>query len=124
MQLPEDGMHNKKLGRKGEKAAARYLKRKGYKILGRNVRTPFCEIDIIARRGEVVAFVEVKTRVNDNFGLPEEAVTPQKQRLYFRAARLYEGKHGDDDIIRFDIIEVFKGKINHIENAFYPDGGF
>ena len=119
-----DGMHKKRLGRRGENAAARYLKRHGYKILERNYRTPFCEVDIIAKKGEIVAFVEVKTRESDLFGMPREAVNAPKQKLYIRAAQCYLSLLSDDEILRFDVIEVYKGGINHIENAFCGGGEY
>lgn len=111
-----DGGRLKKLGKKGERKAARYLKRKGYKIVERNYRTPFCEIDIIAKRGDVFVFCEVKTRLNDRFGTPAEAVDNRKQSLYIKAAERYVP---DGITARFDVIEVFGDKINHLENAFY-----
>lgn len=66
---PQD-VHKKVLGRKGEKLAAGYLKRRGYKILKRNYRTPFGEADIVAQDGETVVFCEVKARLSDAFGTP------------------------------------------------------
>lgn len=112
-----DGKAKKRLGGKGEHLAARHLKKLGYKILERNYRTPFCEVDIIAKRDDVLCFCEVKTRNSDAFGAPSEAVNRSKQRLYIRAAHHYlRGKA--DVTVRFDIIEVFRGEVNHIENAF------
>ena len=113
-----DSMHRKRLGRAGENAAAKYLKRAGYRIEERNFRTPFCEVDIIASKGDITAFIEVKTRLNENYGRPCEAVTPAKRRLYFRAADYYFARRPMDCIVRFDVIEVLQGEINHIENAF------
>ena len=70
----------------GENLAAEFLRRKGYRILGRNVRVGRVgELDIIARQGATVVFVEVKARRSDRFGLPEEALTPAK-RLHLRRA--------------------------------------
>ncbi len=117
-------MHNRKLGLKGERAACRFLKRKGYKILEKNFKSPFGEVDVIARRGEVIAFIEVKTRLTDSFGSPSQAVTPERQKRYFNAARYYFAGRQIDFVVRFDIIEVFRGEINHIENAFYPQSAF
>ena len=114
----QDTMHRKRLGRAGENAAAKFLKARGYTIVERNFRTPFCEVDIIARKGDVLAFVEVKTRLNENFGRPCEAVTPAKQRLYLRAADYYFAFKPIDLTVRFDVIEILSGDINHIENAF------
>ncbi len=117
-------MHNRKLGLKGERSARRFLKRKGYKILEKNFKSPFGEVDVIARRGEVIAFIEVKTRLTDSFGSPSQAVTPERQKRYFNAARYYFAGRQIDFVVRFDIIEVFRGEINHIENAFYPQSAF
>lgn len=73
--LSADNMHNKRLGAKGEAQARSYLRLHGWKILKKNFKSPFGEIDIIARKGEVIAFIEVKTRLTDNFGAPSQAVT-------------------------------------------------
>ena len=112
-----NGKTKKDLGKKGERLAAKYLKRKGYKILQKNYRTPFCEVDIIAKCGDVLCFCEVKTRNSDLYGAPSEAVNYAKQQLYIRAAHHYP-RDNDDCTVRFDIIEVYRGEINHIENAF------
>lgn len=114
-----DGKAKKKLGGKGERLAAKYLKRQGYKILEKNYCTPFCEVDIIAKRRDTVCFCEVKTRLSDGFGAPREAVNASKQKLYIRAAHYYFKNREPDSTVRFDIIEVYRGEINHIENAFY-----
>lgn len=112
-----NGNSKRKLGQTGERLAAKYLKRNGYKILKKNYRTPFCEVDIIAKCGDVLCFCEVKTRNSDLYGAPSEAVNCAKQQRYIRAADHYLGGK-DDCTVRFDIIEVFRGEINHIENAF------
>ena len=110
--------HNIKLGKKGEKIARRYLKKQGWKIVEKNFKTPMGEIDIIARKGDVCAFVEVKTRLSDIFGLPSEAVTEARKAKYVAGARYYFVGKLLECTVRFDIIEVFKGYVNHIENAF------
>lgn len=114
-----DGKAKKKLGGRGERLAAHYLKKQGYKILEKNYRTPFCEVDIIAKRGDVLSFCEVKTRLSDSFGAPREAVNTAKQKLYIRAAHYYFKNQEPDCTVRFDVIEVLGGEINHIENAFH-----
>ena len=119
MAVTEKETHNQKLGKKGEKLACKYLRKQGYKILERGYKNPFGEVDIIARKGEVLAFVEVKTRLSDSFGTPSEAVTPARQRKYIQAAKYYFAGREINCTVRFDIIEVFNGRINHIENAFY-----
>lgn len=115
----ESNMHNKKLGAKGEKAARKYLKRHGWKIIKKNYVSPFGEIDIIVRKGEVMAFVEVKTRVSDEYGTPSEAVDKRRKLRYISGANYFLRNKINDFVVRFDIIEVFEGQINHIENAFY-----
>ena len=112
-----NGKAKKDLGKKGERLAAKHLKRKGYKILKKNYKTPFCEVDIIAKCGDMLCFCEVKTRNSDLYGAPSEAVNYEKRQRYIRAAHHY--LNGNEDCtVRFDIIEIFRGKINHIENAF------
>lgn len=111
-------------GKKGEELAAKHLKKNGYKILERNFRKPYGEIDIIAQKGENIAFVEVKTRKNDLYGTPAEFVTSKKQERLKKAAYTYIQQNNLDAEFTFDIIEVYlnaeKGvKINHLINAFY-----
>jgi len=106
-------------GNAGEDAACAFLAKKGWEILGRNVRKGRNEIDIIARKRGLIAFVEVKARSGLGFGAPAEAVNTEKQRRIAQAAALYMQENGLADAnIRFDIIEVLPGKIRHIEGAF------
>ena len=119
MAVERDSFHNKKLGKDGEKKARSYLKKSGWEILESNYLTPFGEIDIIARKGETVAFIEVKTRLSDNYGAPSEAVSNARKLRYIRGANYYFTNKIIDCTVRFDIIEVFKDELNHIENAFY-----
>ena len=115
----ERDKQNKRLGKRGENMAARYLKRQGYRILERGFKNPFGEVDIIASKGDVVAFVEVKTRLNENYGAPSEAVGRSRREKYKRAAEYYFYGKQIEATVRFDIIEILRGEINHIENAFY-----
>lgn len=114
----------------GEDAAARYLKKKGYKITARNYRTPHGELDIIAENKEYIVFVEVKTRnarSDRKYGRPADAVDGTKKGRILYSAKLYLIKNPSRKKQRLDIIEVIKeedgsGKmhilqINHIENA-------
>lgn len=109
-------------GSAGESAAAAYLKKKKYKILGQNFSCRFGEIDIIAQQGKYVVFVEVKTRKNENFALAREFVTRAKQERVIKAAMLWLQQNDNDLQPRFDVIEVVgegrAQKITHIENAF------
>jgi len=111
-------------GKTGEIQAAKFLKQNGYKILERNYRKTYGEIDIIAKHGENIAFVEVKTRKSDSYGTPSEFVTLSKQKKIIKTAYTYIQEHDLDAEFTFDIIEVYlEGKktkgINHIKNAFY-----
>ena len=110
---------NKRLGRRGESQAVKYLKRQGYKILERGYKNPFGEVDIIASKDDTVAFVEVKTRLNENYGAPSEAVDKKRRDKYIQAAKYYFYGKQIEVTVRFDIIEILRGEINHIENAFY-----
>lgn len=110
---------NKKLGKKGENKACRYLRRCGYKIVARNYKNPFGEVDIIAVKKDVTAFIEVKTRLSDKFGMPNEAVNYNRRQRYINGAKYYFAGREIDCTVRFDIIEVYDGRINHIINAFY-----
>src|ERR1017187_3103344 len=95
------------LGDRGEKAAARYLRRHGYKILTRNFRSGKAEVDLVARHKDFLVFVEVKTRKTEEFGLPSEAVQRDKQRNLSKAALDYLRQLGNPRIhFRFDIVEV------------------
>lgn len=77
------------MGRWGEDAAARYLAERGYEILARNVRTQYGELDLVAKHGELLVFIEVKTRSGNQYGQPEEAITPTKQQHLVDAAESY-----------------------------------
>ena len=94
------------LGDRGENRAARYLRERGYKILLRNFRCPLGEIDIIARDGRTLVFVEVKTRTQDD-PLPEDQVNPSKQHQITKAGKFYLGRYGvPQPPSRFDVIAV------------------
>lgn len=114
---PQD-VHKKALGRAGERRAAKYLKKLGYKLLARNFKTPFGEADIVAKDGETFVFCEVKARLSEAFGTPAEAVEYHKRERYKKIARYYESCRGEELFIRFDVLEVYEEKINHIVAAF------
>lgn len=116
-------MNLRKVGAAAEHEAEAYLVRKGAEILDRNVRLGHGEIDLVAKMGDVILFVEVKARSSDRFGTPAEAVHREKRRRILSAANCYIGMHGlTDSPIRFDIIERTDGKIRHIEGAFDATG--
>lgn len=112
------------LGKRGEEEAAKYLQSKGLYILHRNWRSGRKEIDIVARDGEEVAFVEVKTRRNTEFGRPEEAIDDRKIRHIVSSADAYVRRYKVDLPIRFDIVTVVGTEppyvIEHIPEAFFP----
>ena len=114
-------MNNKELGNFGESLATDFLQKKNYIILDRNYRSLGTEIDIIAKDGEELVFVEVKTRRNHKFGEAYEAVTEFKMRNIIQTVNVYIYKHElYNTQVRFDVIEVYinEKRINHIENAF------
>lgn len=118
------GERNAELGRRGEDAAARFLDRRGYEIVERNWTCAAGEADIIARDGEYVVFVEVKTRSSCDKGLPSEAVDEEKRERYERIAALFlQGYDVVDVPVRFDIISIVaigsdRAMIRHHINAF------
>ena len=116
-------MNKREYGAEGERAARDFLVASGYRILAMNYRRPCGEIDIIARKRGVTAFVEVKRRSSGRFGRPAEAVTPAKRQHIMRAAMVYMQENDmQDAAMRFDIIELTGADIRHIENAFDATG--
>jgi len=98
---------NRGLGRRGEQAAKAYLQSLGYRILLENYMTPAGEVDLIAKDGEALVFVEVKARSSPGYGPPEVAVTPWKQRQIARAAERYLLEAGLKEVAcRFDVVAV------------------
>ena len=99
--------------------ASKFLKEKGYSILETNYKTHLGEIDIIALDKDCIVFIEVKTRTDEAFGAPSEAVTLKKQEKYYKVASEYLQRNKKlDSICRFDVIEIENGQINHIIDAF------
>jgi putative endonuclease len=119
------GHANQILGSRGEELAAAHLQATGYRILERNFRSRGGEVDIVARdRDGTIVFVEVKTRSNLVFGLPQLAVTSRKQRQIAKGALTWLSRnHGHDQSARFDVIAVLlhddkNFQLEHIVNAF------
>jgi putative endonuclease len=114
---------NLELGNRGEALAEDCLVENGYQILERNWRFSRAEVDIIAKDGEVLVFVEVKTRSSDIFGKPEESVSPKKEALIKDAAAVYMEQINHQWEIRFDIISILiKGdghSMEHFKDAFF-----
>ena len=94
-------------GRDREDLAEKYLRRNGYKIITRNFRTPYGEIDIVARHKKAIVFIEVKARRSERYGPPQEAVTEAKQRKLSMAALVYlKQYHTVDTQARFDVVTI------------------
>jgi putative endonuclease len=117
---------NRLLGDRGERAAAKFLRRRGLRVLARGYRTKLGEIDLIARDGDTLVFVEVKARRQ---GVPAEAVTPEKQRRITVTALHFLRKHGLPEVrSRFDVVAIVwpdhRGQpcIEHFPNAFEAVG--
>lgn len=119
-------MTAKEVGACGENIAAFYLEKKGYRILRRNFRIKGGELDIIAAKDGIIAFVEVKTRSVGYISGGFDAVDKRKKRLLIRAAEEYSLNNPHDFQPRFDVVEIIlDGKrvvgFNYVENAFCAD---
>ncbi len=113
-------------GNAAEDFAAKYLKKCGYKIIGRNFSCRYGEIDIIARKNEYIVFVEVKLRKNNAFGGGAAAIDARKQERTRKTAAVYLAKLGEEPAVRFDVVlitaedaKIKKENVEIIENAFY-----
>lgn len=119
----------KSLGQRGEAVARKYLKRRGYKLVGGGERDFLGELDIVAIDGRTIVFVEVKTRATHDAGHPAEAVDAEKQRRLTRLALSYLRRHGLlGHASRFDVIAITwatensRPTIEHFQNAFEAVG--
>ncbi|MBC7838630.1 MAG: YraN family protein [Nitrospiraceae bacterium] len=118
----------KLFGQAGESAAEEYLRRKGYRIVARNLRSPLGELDLVAEDGQVLVFVEVKARRTDAFGGAIHAVHHRKQeKLIQLAAQYLARRHIKDRLCRFDVVllqgsDATVPQIEHIQNAFEISG--
>lgn len=112
-------MNNIALGIYGEKLALKYLKKQKYKILEKNFRCALGEIDIVAKDGEFLVFIEVKTRSSNAFGEPMEAVDFYKQRKLSKLAVYYQKLKRKLDVpVRFDVVDIVGEQITLIKSAF------
>ncbi len=121
-------LHARRLGQRGEALASRALVERGAQILARNVRTPYGELDLVARQGGVLVFVEVKARTSRSFGLPEESLTATKQAHLIASAQHYLAVN---DLLeadwRIDVVAIEFGpggtttRLEIIENAVRGD---
>lgn len=116
-------MKNKDVGDKGEAIAANFLQKKGFIILERNWRHKHLEVDIIASESKKLHFVEVKTRTNTKYGLPEESISQAKMNHLKVAAEAYLRLNPQWELIQFDVISVMitkeKEEIFLIEDVFF-----
>lgn len=119
------GWRNRLFGSQGERAASRYLKKLGYRIVVRNYENRYGEIDLIALDGETIVFIEVKTRRSDRTGSPLEAVGPDKQRQILKTAQAYlHERKLLDHSVRYDVLgllwpdEANQPEIQHVRAAF------
>jgi putative endonuclease len=114
--------HNE-LGKKGEQLAVDYLLKNNYTIIERNYRFDKAEVDIIAKKNDILAIIEVKTRSTLEFGDPQDFVKPKQIQRLVKAVDEYVSENNLDLEVRFDIVAIVKaGKsysIEHLENAFY-----
>jgi putative endonuclease len=102
-------------GKWGEELAACYLRDKGYQIVFRNFYSKYGELDIVAKKNNSLIFVEVKTRTQDYYGIPAEAVDARKRRHMTYAANFFIQRFGFQNVDpRFDVIEI---NLNHLENV-------
>ena len=112
------------LGQVGENTAVDFLENHGYHVLRRNFRNKLGEIDIIAKDGDTICFIEVKTRRTDTFGSPLESVTAAKQRKIIHVALSYLKNQGRSEAnARFDVVSVTLGdeespQVEIVKNAF------
>ena len=101
------GLNKRQQGNKGEDLAVKHLKDNGYRILARNVRSKFGEIDSVAQQGKILCFIEIKARTSTSFGWPEESVTREKRWRLVRLARWYlQSKRLEEIPVRFDVISL------------------
>jgi putative endonuclease len=113
--------HNQRVGKWGEETAVEYLTQRGCEIVGQNLRTPYGEIDILAKEDDMFLFVEVKTRTSNRMGLPEDSITARKREHMTACAEHYAAEN-EIDHWRIDVISI-EGKpgtepvITYFENA-------
>ena len=113
--------NNRIIGKKYEDVASDYLSCRGYEILERNYSSRSGEIDIIARDGDYIVFVEVKARKDEKFGTPREAVNWHKQQTIVKCAKSWLFRNKRTGVpVRFDVVEILDAEITHIVDAFRP----
>jgi putative endonuclease len=106
-------------GKAGEAAAEQFLIEKGFEILERNYRYKRSEIDLIARIGNWLVFVEVRMRNSSAFGYPEQTISPNKRKKIMEGAAQYLVETNWPGNVRYDVVAIRKNEITHFEDAFY-----
>jgi putative endonuclease len=115
--------HNKQTGELGEKLAGEYLRGKGYKILEQNYRTRYAEIDLVAKKKDVLVIIEVRTKIGEQFGTPEETLNWKKLQKVKKNAAAYAAQNKWNKLYRIDSICIVLHKnqtverINHYVNV-------
>lgn len=110
-------MSTKSIGDLGEDQAAKYLEKNDYKVIKRNFRTRFGEIDIVASDGKDLVFVEVKMKKSDAFGLPAEMVTSKKLKKIVNTAQIYITENEYKGSWRIDVVTILGDKIELLKNV-------
>ena len=120
--------HQKRLGDWGETEARRYLETNSYVFMERNFRVPEGEIDLVMQDGDIVVFIEVKTRTSDSFGMPEESVSGAKRKRLLRAACAFlQERERIDASWRIDVVAIEASpnwtiqRLDHYQSAFDID---
>ena len=114
--------NNKVIGNRGEELATEYLQKKGYKIIERNFRTRFGEIDIICSDGPTLVFVEVKTKIGHDFGEPEEMVNKSKISKVKRMGEVYLQDKGMSVSCRVDVVAIVLTEFGLTERLVHYQG--
>ena len=114
-------MNNKDTGFLGENITAQYLTQNGYEILHRNWRYKHLEIDIIAFKDGILHIVEVKTRTDNQFGFPEQAITAKKMQFLKNGAAFFQYENPSWKYLQFDVISIFLNDQQIWELAFFED---
>ena len=113
-------MDARNLGAQAERRAEAYLRGRGFEILERNYRAPCGELDLVAREGKILVFVEVRSRASDAFGGAQESIGAAKRKRWVKTARLYLEKIRWEGEVRFDVVAFNDGRLTHIPEAFHP----
>ncbi len=115
-------MNRREIGKEKEKVAEEFLKKNGYEIIGKNFSTKFGEIDLIAKKDDLIVFVEVRSKSYSYFGKPFETIDRKKIKKIVKTAQIFIQKNRLQNYnIRFDVISVENNKVEHIPSAFDLD---